>query len=168
MNRAGIALGSNMGAKLNMIRAARDYFLEMHLQEDEFLQSRLYMTEPVGCPAGSDWYVNAVLEFTWVGTSEDLLVHCQFVERELGRVRSHVKCEPRTADVDVLYLGEVVVDSPALTLPHPRAHLRKFVLKPLSDIRPALILPGQTLSVADLLNGLDTPEPDPVLLSEEW
>ena len=168
MNRAGIALGSNMGAKLNMIRAARDYFLEMHLQEDEFLQSRLYMTDPVGCPPGSDCYVNAVLELTWAGTSEDLLVHCQLIERELGRVRSHVRSEPRTADVDILYLGDMVVNTANLILPHPRAHLRKFVLKPLSDIRPALVLPGQMLTVAELLQDLDTEEPEPLLLSEEW
>lgn len=157
-----------MGAKLNMMRAARDYFLEMHLLEDEFLQSRLYMTEPVGCPPGSDCYVNAVLEFTWASTSEDLLVHCQQIERDLGRVRSHVRCEPRTADVDILYLGDMVVNAPNLILPHPRAHLRKFVLRPLSDIRPELVLPGQSLSVEELLKGLDTPEPDPVILAEQW
>ncbi|MEG0024348.1 MAG: 2-amino-4-hydroxy-6-hydroxymethyldihydropteridine diphosphokinase [Akkermansia sp.] len=168
MKRAGIALGSNMGAKLNMMRAARDYFLEMHLQDDEFLQSCLYMTEPVGCPAGSDCYVNAVLELTWAGTAEDLLVHCQSIERDLGRVRSHVRCEPRTADVDILYLGDLVVNTPRLTLPHPRAHLRKFVLRPLLDIRPELILPGQTCSVAQLLQNLQTNEPEPVLLSEQW
>ena len=83
----------------------------------------------------------------------------QGIERALGRIRSGIRCEPRTADVDIIYVGDMVVnDPPRLILPHPRAHLRKFVLKPLSDIRPELILPRQHKTVACLLAELDTDE----------
>lgn len=96
-------------------------------------------------------------------------MHCQGIERVLGRIRSGIRCEPRTADVDIIYVGDMVVnDPPRLILPHPRAHLRKFVLKPLSDIRPELILPRQHKTVACLLAELDTDEADPLLVSERW
>ncbi len=169
MNRAGIALGSNLGDKSKLIEQARDYLKKMSLSDEPFLQSALYATAPQGCPSGSDDYLNAVVEFTWAGTVEDLLVHCQGVERALGRVRSGVRCEPRTADVDIIYCGDIVINTPPrLILPHPRAHLRKFVLKPLSDIRPELILPGQVKSVATLLADLETDEPEPICVSTNW
>lgn len=169
MKRAGIALGSNLGDKKHLIMMARNHLLQMNLPGDSFLQSSLYSTVPQGCPSGSDEYVNAVVEFTWAGTVDELLVHCQGIERALGRVRSDIRCEPRTADVDIIYAGDMVIQAPPrLVLPHPRAHLRKFVLKPLADIRPDLILPLQTATVADLLAGLDTDEPEPVLLARQW
>lgn len=168
MRRAGIALGSNMGAKVKSVQAARDFFREMNPQETPFLQSCLYATEPVGCPEGSENYANAVLEFTWVGTAEELLAHCQTIESDLGRIRSHVRGEPRTVDVDILYLGDLRIETPHLIIPHPRAHMRKFVLKPLSDIRPDLVLPGQVKSVAELRDALETDEPEPVLMEENW
>ena len=133
MKRAGIALGSNLGDKNSLMVQARDHLLQMSLSDDPFLQSSLYATSPQGCPHGADDYLNAVVEFTWPGTVEELLVHCQGIERALGRIRSGIRCEPRTADVDIIYVGDMVVnDPPRLILPHPRAHLRKFVLKPLS------------------------------------
>lgn len=169
MKRAGIALGSNLGDKNSLMVQARDHLLQMSLSDDPFLQSSLYATSPQDCPHGADDYLNAVVEFTWPGTVEELLVHCQGIERALGRVRSGIRCEPRTADVDIIYVGDMVVnDSPRLILPHPRAHLRKFVLKPLSDIRPDLILPRQDKTVAELLAELDTDEADPLLVSERW
>ena len=153
MKRAGIALGSNLGDKNSLMVQARDHLLQMSLSDDPFLQSSLYATSPQGCPQGA----------------EELLVHCQGIERVLGRIRSGIRCEPRTADVDIIYVGDMVVnDPPRLILPHPRAHLRKFVLKPLSDIRPELILPRQHKTVACLLAELDTDEADPLLVSERW
>lgn len=169
MNRAGIALGSNLGDKNSLIVQARDHLRQMALSDDPFLQSSLYATSPQGCPHGSDDYLNAVVELTWAGTVDELLVHCQGIERALGRVRSGIHCEPRTADVDIIYVGDMVVnDPPRLVLPHPRAHLRKFVLKPLSDIRPELVLPRQNQTVAWLLAGLDTDETDPIPVAEQW
>lgn len=105
MKRAGIALGSNMGDKNSLMVQARDHLLKMSLSDDPFLQSSLYATSPQGCPHGADDYLNAVVEFTWPGTVEELLVHCQGIERALGRIRSGIRCEPRTADVDIIYAG---------------------------------------------------------------
>ena len=169
MKRAGIALGSNMGDKNSLMVQARDHLLKMSLSDDPFLQSSLYATSPQGCPHGADDYLNAVVEFTWPGTVEELLVHCQGIERALGRVRSGIRCEPRTADVDIIYVGgRVINDPPRLILPHPRAHLRKFVLKPLSDIRPDLVLPLQKKTVSRLLAELETEETDPLPVAEKW
>ena len=81
MKRAGIALGSNMGDKNSLMVQARDHLLKMSLSDDPFLQSSLYATSPQGCPHGADDYLNAVVEFTWPGTVEELLVHCQGIER---------------------------------------------------------------------------------------
>ncbi len=168
MRRAGIALGSNMGTKVHSLQAARDFFSEMNVEGDPFLQSRLYATTPVGCPEGSEDYVNAVLEFTWASTAEELLFHCQSIERNLGRRRSRVRNEPRTADVDIIYLGDIRIQTPSLIIPHPRAHSRKFVLRPLADFHPDMILPGQTQTVVELLAALDTDEPDPVPIQDAW
>ncbi len=168
MNRVGIALGSNLGDRRELLCSAREYLKEMNLAGEPFLQSSLYSTEPLGCPDGSQPYLNAVVELMWAGTAEDLLLHCQWIERELGRVRTHVRCEPRTADVDLIYVGDKIIHSPHLIVPHPRAHLRKFVLKPLSDIRPDLVLPGQKQTVQELLESLDSDEPDPFLYQTEW
>ena len=75
MKRAGIALGSNLGDKNSLMVQARDHLLQMSLSDDPFLQSSLYATSPQGCPHGADDYLNAVVEFTWPGTVEELLVH---------------------------------------------------------------------------------------------
>ena len=169
MKRAGIALGSNLGDKNSLIVKARDHLAQMALSDDPFLLSPLYATSPLGCPHGSNDYLNAVVEVTWAGTVEELLVQCQGIERALGRVRSGIRCEPRTADVDIIYVGGLVInDPPRLILPHPRAHLRKFVLKPLSDIRPDLVLPLQKKTVSRLLAELVTEEAEPLPVAEQW
>lgn len=168
MHRAGIALGSNLGNKIELMIAARDHVRAMNVPNEPFLQSSLYVTQPVDCPDGADMYLNAVIEITWASAEEELLLQCHRIEQSLGRIRTLSRCEPRTADVDVLYMDQVVCDTPTMVLPHPRAHLRKFVLQPLSDIRPDLILPGQSLSVAELLGQLQSEEPDPKLVTSEW
>ena len=110
---------------------ARDHLLQMSLSDDPFLQSSLYATSPQGCPHGADDYLNAVVEFTWPGTVEELLVHCQGIERALGRIRSGIRCEPRTADVDIIYVGDMVVnDPPRLILPHPDSDIKRPGLTP--------------------------------------
>lgn len=168
MNRAGIALGSNLGDRVGLMKAARDACMEWNAPGQEFLQSALYETDPVGGPGGSPAYLNAVVELAWEGSPEALLLRCQRLEQKLGRERSGVDGEPRTIDVDILYVGGAMVESPELVLPHPRCHQRKFVLKPLSDIRAGLVLPGQVDSVARLLEQVPAAEADPVLFREQW
>ena len=90
------------------------------------------------------------------------MTHCLRIESELGRKRGKVRGEARTCDIDFLYYGEMRINSPALILPHPRAHLRRFVLQPLCDIDPSLVLPGQSETVAQLLASLpDEPQVRP-------
>jgi 2-amino-4-hydroxy-6-hydroxymethyldihydropteridine diphosphokinase len=126
--------------------------------------SPVYQTAPVGGPAQPD-YLNAVLiAATGLGPHE-LLAATHAIEQTCGRVRAE-RFGPRTLDIDIIsYAAEISTD-PVLTLPHPRAHERAFVLAPWHDIDPAASLPGHG-AVRDLLAGLDTGgvrrEPDLVL-----
>lgn len=164
----GIALGSNMGDRMANLVKARDMLLEMCADPTDFMQSALYETEPMGCPVGSQPYYNAVVQICWAGSAEDLLLRCQMLERMLGRDRTSLKNEPRTADVDIIYIGQRLIRTPRLCIPHPRACSRKFVLLPLADIRPDYFFPGQTQTVSDLAAHLHTNEPTPKLVSKEW
>ena len=83
----------------------------------------------------------------------DILAHCQRIEKKLGRPESRPKNAPRSIDLDILYLGDLVSDSPDLILPHSELHLRLFVLEPLSEIRPDLLLPNQAKTVLELKDG---------------
>jgi 2-amino-4-hydroxy-6-hydroxymethyldihydropteridine diphosphokinase len=82
----------------------------------------------------------------------------QALEKQFGRRPRQVRNEPRLLDLDLIAFGAEVRDTPRLTLPHPRAHQRRFVLAPLAELAPALILPGQTRSVRQLLKTLRTAE----------
>ena len=90
--------------------------------------------------------------------AEELLTRLQVLEKEFGRAPKVVLNEARPLDLDLIAFGDEVRHSPALILPHPRAHLRRFVLAPLAEIAPDLILPGQKKSVRELLQTLRTDE----------
>jgi 2-amino-4-hydroxy-6-hydroxymethyldihydropteridine diphosphokinase len=117
------------------------------------LKSSLWQTEPIDCPPGSPSFVNAVAGLTPLPseTPESLLKKLQAIEKEFGRQRKTVLNEARPIDLDVIAFGQERRDTKELVLPHPRAHLRGFVLAPLSEIAPDLVLPGQTRTVAQLL-----------------
>jgi len=87
-------------------------------------------------------------------TPESLLIKLQALEKEFGRVPKKVLNEPRPLDLDLIAFGKEVRTSPELTLPHPRAHQRQFVLQPLEEIAPELVLMGQTRTVAELVRSL--------------
>jgi 2-amino-4-hydroxy-6-hydroxymethyldihydropteridine diphosphokinase len=126
------------------------------------LRSSLWQTEPVDCPPGSPVFVNAVagLEPYPAETPESLLARLQALEKEFGRRPKQVLNEPRPLDLDLLAFGGEIRDSEELILPHPRAHERRFVLQPLAEIAPDLLLPGQSKTVAELLESLP---PDPAI-----
>lgn len=161
----GIALGSNLGDRAASITRARDL---LHAQFGALLQSGLYATEPQNCPPDSPDYVNAVIELDCPLQPEELLQATQRIERELGRTRTGIYGEPRTVDLDILYMGSLTHHSATLTLPHPRLHLRRFVLLPLADIRAGLLLPGQSMTVRELLDHLPSGEPEPELIATHW
>ncbi len=146
--RVGLSLGSNLGDRLATLERVCDYLSEIF---GSLRLSQVYETEPVDCPPGSPAYLNACVEVSTTMTAPAVLRCCQEIEKDLGRTRSGEYGEPRTCDIDVLYYGEMVSDAPELILPHPRAHLREFVLRPLCDIDPLLVLPGQHATVQELL-----------------
>ncbi|MDD5349851.1 MAG: 2-amino-4-hydroxy-6-hydroxymethyldihydropteridine diphosphokinase [Chthoniobacteraceae bacterium] len=152
--RCGIALGSNLGDRLAHLRAAVAALRLLHAGPEPPLVSPVYETEPVDCEPDSPAYLNAVMEIRCERGALGLLRALQQIEHREGRPAAHDFHAPRTLDLDLLYLGDTVLQSPALTLPHPRIALRRFVLQPLADIRPEFILPGHTQPVAELLAGL--------------
>ena len=99
------------------------------------------------------------MEIGWEGDPFALLELSQTIERDLGRTSSFERNAPRVIDVDLLYFGDQIIDTEALVLPHPRLGERRFVLQPLAGIRPGLILPGHTQSIAKLLENLASDEP---------
>jgi 2-amino-4-hydroxy-6-hydroxymethyldihydropteridine diphosphokinase len=149
--RIGVALGSNLGARLANLRAARKAITDLTGAKGSVLESPVYETEPVGCEPGAGKFLNAVLEIEYNGDPTDLLQKLIRIEESLGRDRNHARNVSRKIDIDLLYAGELNVENEQLQLPHPRLHLRKFVLQPLADFRPELILPNQTKTVGELL-----------------
>ena len=149
--RTGVALGSNLGDRLGNLHAARKAIVDLARVQPPILSSSIYETDPVGCEPGAGKFLNAVLEFDYEGDPLKLLKSLREIEKTLGRVPDHPRNVSRRIDIDLLYFGDISMDSDELQLPHPRMHLRKFVLQPLADIRPELILPGQSKTVRELL-----------------
>ena len=165
--RTAIALGSNLGDRLGNLRAARQRTGELADVQPPILSSATYETEPIGCEPGAANFLNAVVEFDYEGDPMQLLEQLVRIEESLGRKRDRPKNVSRTIDIDLLYCGDRQRDNEGLRLPHPRMHLRRFVLQPLVEIRPDLILPKQTKSVADLLAELKETD-DVVRFRDDW
>jgi 2-amino-4-hydroxy-6-hydroxymethyldihydropteridine diphosphokinase len=118
------------------------------------LSSSIYLTSPVDCPPGSDSFLNAVIEAELTGDPSALLGDLRSCERAFGRPGRSKRNAPRTIDLDLLYAGDCEIRAGGIVIPHPRISERRFVLAPLAEIRPGLILPGQTETVARLLEKL--------------
>lgn len=132
-----MALGANLGDPLAALRWARDELARLGTVTGV---SALYRTAPVGGPTGQPDYLNAVLRLETALRPPDLLAALHRLEAEAGRERRE-RWEARTLDLDLLLCGEEVWDTPDLTLPHPRAWDRAFVLAPLADLAPRLAHP---------------------------
>ena len=136
--RAFVGVGANLGDALATARAALQAL--GRLPDTRLLAcSSLYRSAPVEA-SGPD-FINAAAELLTTLPALALLHRLQAIEQEFGRLRS-VRNAPRTLDLDLLVYGDGVLSSDELTLPHPRAHLRAFVLLPLSEIDPRISLPG--------------------------
>jgi len=151
---AFVALGSNLGDSPSIIRQAFERL--QALTDEPLLKSSFWETAPVDCPPGSPPFVNAMAGLTPRAgeTPETLLDKLQALEKESGRRPKKVLNEPRPLDLDLIAFGNMTRNTPRLVLPHPRAHERRFVLEPLSEIAPDFILPGQTSTVRELLREL--------------
>ena len=164
--RAGVALGSNLGERLANLRNARKEIVAMKGALPPLRCSAIYETEPVDCEKGAPKFFNAVIEFGYAGEPIELRRELAAIERVLGRPATHERNVSRPIDLDLLYFDELVMDTPELRLPHPRIVDREFVLRPLADIRPDLVLPKQIEAVSVLL--LRLPMTGVVRLDLEW
>jgi 2-amino-4-hydroxy-6-hydroxymethyldihydropteridine diphosphokinase len=155
---AFIALGSNLGDSRKIILDAMARLQK--LSAAPILKSSSWQTSPVDCPPDSPKFLNAMVALTPRAgeTPESLLKNLQALEKELGRSPKKILNEPRPLDLDLIAFGKETRNLPDLILPHPRAHTRRFVLQPLCEIAPDLILPGQKQTVAQLLASLRSDE----------
>ena len=153
-----VALGSNLGNSREIIQAAFTH--AKFITDHPILQSSIWETTPVDCPPGSPKFLNAVVGFIPQKgeTPESLLQKLQDLEKVFGRKPKKILNEARPLDLDLIAFGNETRNTPELILPHPRAHLRRFVLQPLSEIAPELVLPGQGKTVAELLAELPPDE----------
>jgi 2-amino-4-hydroxy-6-hydroxymethyldihydropteridine diphosphokinase len=152
-------LGSNLGDRLATLRAACSALTERGLR---FLaSSRVWETDPVGGPSDQPAYLNAVVRMSTDLSPGEVLDAAHAVEDVLGRTRE-VRWGPRTIDVDVLLIDDLVLDDPNLTVPHPRLAERAFVVLPLLDIDPDPVLPTGERLVDRPLDGAARPFAPPL------
>jgi 2-amino-4-hydroxy-6-hydroxymethyldihydropteridine diphosphokinase len=149
MSTAYIALGANLGNRRATIRSATERLAEIGSVR---AVSSIYETDPVGFE-NQPSYLNAVIEIETSMRPEELLDALLAIERAHGRERTFPNA-PRTLDLDLLLYGDERLDTDSLTLPHPRLHERAFVLVPLAEIAPSVIVPGADKSVSELLSDL--------------
>ncbi len=149
-----VSLGSNLASgaisPADLVASAMGRLRKISI---ESLASSLYRSEPLDCPADSGDFINAVmgLRVSSSTSAAELLAVTQRIEAEFGRQRGSERNQARTLDIDIISYGDQLLESEDLTLPHPRATERRFVLLPLSEIYPDMVLPGQSMSIMQLL-----------------
>jgi 2-amino-4-hydroxy-6-hydroxymethyldihydropteridine diphosphokinase len=151
VTRAYVGLGANLGDRERMLRAAVDA-----LAAEEGIEvvsvSTLRETEPVGV-GEQPRFLNGAVELETTLTARELLDRLLAVEQRFGRIRIPGEHGPRTLDLDLLLYGDEVIDEPGLAVPHPRLHERRFVLEPLAELAPGLLVPGRG-DMESLLRGV--------------
>lgn len=146
-----IALGSNLGNSKQLILDAMDK-LELWIRST-LVRSSLWRSRPLDCPDGSADFVNAVVGYEAPDGENPmhLLQRLQALEAESGRPATRDRNSPRSLDLDIVCIGSLVMNTTDLTIPHPRAKDRVFVLLPLQEIAPELVFPDSGLSVKELV-----------------
>ena len=147
MTIAYVGLGANLGDREATIRRAVELLGAQRV-------STLIETEPWGY-ADQPAFLNGVAELATGEPARVLLGRLLEIERGLGRTREGPRYGPRAIDLDLLLYGNELIEEPGLTVPHPRLHERAFVLEPLAELAPALVVPGRG-AVAALLAGLQS------------
>jgi 2-amino-4-hydroxy-6-hydroxymethyldihydropteridine diphosphokinase len=155
-----VALGSNLGDR----RAALEGTVAAltHADEVEVVRvSSWHATAPEGGPSGQGEYLNGVLEARTTLAPDDFLWLLQRIETQFGRDRAReVRFGPRTLDLDLLLYGSEVLARPGLVVPHPRLAERLFVLAPLAELAPELVLPGHGVTVRERVRALRAARPE--------
>ncbi len=145
-----LALGSNLGERLENLNQAMQYLAE---QVSISTHSEIYETPPWGV-VDQPRFLNQVVKGKTSLTPHRLLDFIKSIEKKMGRVDTY-RYGPRKIDIDILLYGRRIVDTHRLLVPHPHMHERAFVLVPLADIAPTLVIPDQILTVSELLKSLD-------------
>ena len=151
MTRAYVGLGANLGDRERTLREAVSA-LSAEDGIEVVAVSALRETEPVGV-GEQPLYLNGAAELETALAARKLLGRLLAVEQRFGRVRVPGEHGPRTLDLDLLLYGDDVIEEDGLTVPHPRLHERRFVLEPLAELAPGLVVPGRG-DVESLLSGL--------------
>ena len=151
MTRAYVGLGANLGDRKRTLLAAVDA-LAAEPGVEVVAVSALRETEPVGV-GEQPRFLNGAVALETTLSARDLLERLLALEQRFGRVRMPGEHGPRTLDLDLLLYGDEQIDEPGLTVPHPRLHERRFVLEPLAELAPGLVIPGRG-TVESLLRGV--------------
>lgn len=149
MNIAYLSLGSNIGDREAFLKEA---LVQLHQASKVKIHklSSIYETDPVGFTE-QDAFLNMVVQIETELLPQELLDLCLDIEREMGRVRT-IRWGPRVIDIDILLYNKDHIETSTLQIPHPRMHERAFVLVPLAEINPNLILPNFNVPVVDVLD----------------
>ncbi len=151
----GLSLGSNLGDRLHNLQEARERVGALP-GASPVASSAVYETEPVGVrPEHREYaFLNAVLVVSFSAEPVVLVRELHAIEDAMGRRRTEDRNAPRTIDIDVIYVDSACISQAELVVPHERWFERRFVVQPLCDVRPDLVIPGQTGTVRDVLLSL--------------
>jgi 2-amino-4-hydroxy-6-hydroxymethyldihydropteridine diphosphokinase len=145
-----LSLGSNLGDREKYLREAISRLRDLGVIRQI---SAFYETQPVEVQTEQPWFLNCALAMETDLVPLEFLRGMLAVEQSMGRIRTKPK-GPRTIDIDIVFFGDDVLNTPELTIPHPAMHQRRFVLEPLAEIAPALMHPVLKRTVQELLDSL--------------
>ena len=153
-----VSLGSNLASSFGSSQEIISRAIEKMeiLAVDGLRASSIYRTDPVDCATGTPDFFNAAVVFQPLPnfTARLLLEELLRIESQFERKRDTLTNQPRTLDLDLICFGNLRVNDDFLVIPHPRAHQRRFVIEPIAEIAPQIVLPGQSVTVQKLLHQL--------------
>lgn len=167
MQKVALALGSNLGDSITQLQKAREQLCPFY-EPYSLEQASLYSSSPLNCPKGSPDFINTVITFNYSGTPNELLKITQTIEERSGRKKGRGINTPREVDLDLLFFGKTILETSVLTIPHPRISNRRFVLEPLAELEPELVLPTQQLSIKQLLDKKDIQQQTIYKVNNTW